>query len=121
MAIVGLVDFLAPDLEAMLERYARVRQCGRGARAHGLGRGQSVAAICEARGPADGSTLAAGLCRLLKKYSFRCSLEVFSSQLTELQPVIEENPEIGFTIAVMGWPIAVDEEEFARWKQNIGH
>jgi predicted TIM-barrel fold metal-dependent hydrolase len=44
---------------------------------------------------------------------------VFSSQLPELLPVIQQNPEIGFTIAVMGWPTAVDAQGFAGWKQSL--
>ncbi len=118
MAIVGLVDFLAPDLEARLERYA---ECA------------NVAAVREHMGWDEGNPLRRfakrgdllsdprwrrGL-RLLKGDRFRCSLEVFSSQLTGLRPVIEEHREIGFTIAVMGWPIAVDEQAFACWKQNM--
>jgi predicted TIM-barrel fold metal-dependent hydrolase len=57
--------------------------------------------------------------RLLKKYRFRCSLEVFSPQLPELLKVIRENPDTGFTIALMGWPTPTDEE-FGRWKRSLG-
>jgi predicted TIM-barrel fold metal-dependent hydrolase len=33
--------------------------------------------------------------------------------------VIQQNPGIGFTIAVMGWPVAVDADGFGRWKQSL--
>ncbi|MFL6429341.1 MAG: amidohydrolase family protein [Acidobacteriaceae bacterium] len=118
MAIVGLVDFLAPDVERMLESYAR---CA------------NVVAVREHMGWDEHNALRRFAKRgdlltdvawrqrlgLLKKYKFKCSLEVFSSQLPELSTVIEENPEIGFTIAVMGWPSAVDREGFARWKDSL--
>jgi predicted TIM-barrel fold metal-dependent hydrolase len=117
MAIVGLVDFLAPDLEARLERYD---ECA------------NVAAVREHLGWDEGNPLRRFAKRgdllsdprwqrglsLLKGDRFKCSLEVFSSQLPELLPVIEQHPEIGFTIAVMGWPVAVDEQAFAQWKQS---
>ena len=57
--------------------------------------------------------------RLLKKYRFKCSLEVFSPQLADLLIVIRENPEIGFTVAVMGWPSPAADEEFVRWKRSL--
>jgi predicted TIM-barrel fold metal-dependent hydrolase len=118
MAVVGLVDFLAPDLEARLEHYA---ECA------------NVAAVREHLGWDEGNPLRRFAKRgdllcdarwrrglgLLKGDRFKCSLEVFSSQLPELLPVIQQNPEIGFTIAVMGWPIAVDKQAFAHWKQSL--
>ena len=33
--------------------------------------------------------------------------------------MVRLNPDIGFTIAVMGWPIATSEVEFTRWKQGL--
>jgi predicted TIM-barrel fold metal-dependent hydrolase len=118
MAIVGLVDFLAPELEATLENYAR---CA------------NVAAVREHMGWEEDNPLRRFANRpdllsdprwrqglsLLKRYNFKCSLEVFSPQLADLLPVIEANPEIGFTIAVMGWPATLDEHEFARWKHSL--
>jgi predicted TIM-barrel fold metal-dependent hydrolase len=115
---VGLVDFLAQDLEATLERYAA---------------SANVAAVREHLGWDEGNPLRRFAKRgdllsdvhwrrglaLLKKHRFKCSLEVFSSQLPEMLPVIQQQPETGFTIAVMGWPIAVDEQEFARWKKCL--
>ena len=58
--------------------------------------------------------------RKLKNYRFRCALEAFSPQLPDVLAVLRENPEIGFTIALMGWPTPSDDDEFARWKLNLG-
>jgi predicted TIM-barrel fold metal-dependent hydrolase len=33
--------------------------------------------------------------------------------------VIRENPETGFTVAVMGWPVPADDAEFTRWKRSL--
>jgi predicted TIM-barrel fold metal-dependent hydrolase len=57
--------------------------------------------------------------KLLARYEFKCSLEVFSPQLPDLLAAVRLNPDIGFTIAVMGWPIATSEVEFTRWKQGL--
>ena len=119
MAIVGLVDFLAPDLEARLDAYAG---CGHVAavREH-LGWDEVDAMRRFAiRGdlPTD-ARWRAGL-SLLKKYRFKCSLEVFSPQLPDVCAMVQRNPEIGFTVAVMGWPSSVDDAEFARWKRDMG-
>ena len=55
----------------------------------------------------------------LKGKRFKCSIEVFSSQLAELLSVVTENPDLGFTIAVMGWPNKVGSDEFDRWKSGL--
>jgi predicted TIM-barrel fold metal-dependent hydrolase len=57
---------------------------------------------------------------LLKKYRFKCSLEVFSPQLPDACATAQRNSEIAFTMAVMGWPRSVDDAEFARWKRDMG-
>ena len=117
MAIVGLVDFLAPDLEARLDAYAG---CGH------------VAAVREHLGWDEvdamrrfairGDLLTDARWReglsLLAKYRLKCSLEIFSPHLTRW--IRRGAPEIGFTIAVMGWPSSVDDAEFARWKRDMG-
>jgi predicted TIM-barrel fold metal-dependent hydrolase len=118
MAIVGLVDFLAPDLEERLDAYA---QCA------------NVTAVREHLGWDPDSPLRRFAKRpdlltdtywrhgltCLARYRFKCSLEVFSPQLPDLLTVVQLNPNIGFTIAVMGWPITTDKHEFRRWRQNL--
>ncbi len=118
MSIVGLVDFLNPDLEARLEAYARC---------------PNVTAVREHLGWDDDHPLRRMSKRpdlltdpqwrkglgLLRNYDFKCSLEIFATQLPELLSVAQLYPEIGFTIAVMGWPQAVDNSSFTRWKQYL--
>jgi predicted TIM-barrel fold metal-dependent hydrolase len=118
MAIVGLVNFLEPDLEERLEAYT---QC------------QNVTAVREHLGWDEGNRLRRFAKRgdllrdsqwrhrlgLLRKYDFKCCLEVFSPQLPDLLAVIQQNPEIGFTIAVMGWPLVLDEQGRMQWKRDL--
>jgi predicted TIM-barrel fold metal-dependent hydrolase len=118
MAIVTLVDFLAPDLEARLEactqhaHVAAVRQ-------H-LGWDENRPLRCMAkRGDLLRNAQWRQGVRALKKYNFKCSLEVFSPQLPDLLTVIQENPEVEFTVAVMGWPSAGDDETFDSWKRAL--
>jgi predicted TIM-barrel fold metal-dependent hydrolase len=118
MSIVGLVDFLSPDLEERLEAYAQCRNVT-AVREH-LGWDNDVLLRRFAKRPdlLTDSQWRKGL-RLLGKYKLKCSLEVFSSQLPDLLAVVQLNPDIGFTIALMGWPQSVDEAGFARWKQSL--
>ncbi|HEX6495055.1 MAG TPA: amidohydrolase family protein [Acidobacteriaceae bacterium] len=118
MAIVGLVDFLAPDVETTLESYARCANVVAVREHMGWDEHNALRRFAK-RGDLLTDTDWRRRFGLLKKYHFKCSLEVFSSQLPELTTVIEENPEVGFTIAVMGWPIAVDREGFTRWKDGL--
>jgi predicted TIM-barrel fold metal-dependent hydrolase len=118
MVIVGLVNFLEHDLEERLEAY---RQC------------QNVTTVREHLGWDEGNRLRRFAKRgdllrdsqwrnglgLLRKYDFKCCLEVFSPQLPDLLAVIQQNPEIGFTIAVMGWPLVLDEQGRMQWKRDL--
>jgi predicted TIM-barrel fold metal-dependent hydrolase len=118
MGIVGLVDFLAPDLEARLERYAACANVVAVREHLGWDEGNPLRRFAKRGDLLSDARWRRGL-GLLKGDRFKCSLEVFSSQLPEMLPVIQQNPEIGFAIAVLGWPIAVDAHGFARWKHSL--
>ena len=118
MTIVGRVDFLAPDLENTLEQYMRYPNVS-AVREH-LGWDIHRA---ERRFATRGDLLThpqwlSGLDKL-SCTPFRCSLEVFLSQLPTLAHIFESHPEIGFSIAVMGWPSGTDQENFAKWKESL--
>ena len=118
MAIVELVDFLAPDLESRLDAYAQHANVV-AVREH-LGWDANNSQRCMAkRGDLLRDASWRQGVRLLSNYRFKCSLEVFSPQLPDLLTVIRQNPETGFTIAVMGWPTTVDDGEFERWKRSL--
>jgi predicted TIM-barrel fold metal-dependent hydrolase len=118
MAIVGLVDFLAQDLDARLAEYARNPRVS-AVRQH-LGWDPDRA---DRRFAARGDLLAdpkmlAGLGNLAHT-RFKCSLEVFSPQLPSLAPIVEALPGVGFNVAVMGWPSATDGEAFSHWRAHL--
>jgi len=119
MSIVGLVDLLAPDLEERLDKYT---QCSNvtGVREH-LGWDEDNPKRRFAKRPdlLTNSRWLKGL-SLLARYRFKCSLEVFSPQLPNLLTAVRLNPNIGFTIVLMGWPARTDDEsEFRRWRQTL--
>jgi predicted TIM-barrel fold metal-dependent hydrolase len=118
MAIVGLVDFLAPDLDARLEKYAQCKNVA-AVREH-LGWDQNDPQRRFAKRPdlLTDSNWREGLSRL-GSYQFKCTLEVFSPQLPDLLEVVKLHPEIGFTIGLMGWPLSTDESGFKRWRLNL--
>src|SRR5271155_996004 len=110
-AIVGLVDFLAPDLEVRLEAYV---QCANvtAVREHlAWDEHNPLRRFAKRSDLLTDSQWRNGL-RLLNRYNFKCSLEVFSPQLPDLLTVVGMNPEIGFTIAVMGWPLTLNQDGF---------
>lgn len=117
MAAVELVDFLEPDLEARLDVYAQHANVAAVRQHLGWDGKNSMRCMAKRGDLLTDSRWREGV-RRLKNYRFRCSLEVFSSQLPDLLTVIRENLEIGFTIALMGWPLPTDEE-FARWKRSL--
>lgn len=114
-ALVAMVDFLDPDLERKLEQYDGLRHLT-SVREHmvwhetnPLKRFAKRADLL--RDPSWRKQLA-----LLNHRRLKCGLEVFAHQLPDLIDVIRAHPQIGFTVAVMGWPIDVSDEGFARWR-----
>jgi predicted TIM-barrel fold metal-dependent hydrolase len=118
VAMIGLVYLTSTDLERTLDIYS---QCSRvsAVRQH-LGWDANNPLRRFAKGPdlLTDPRLLQGL-KTLKKYRFKCSLELFGSQLPLLFDVVKSNPEIRFALPVMGWPLALDPSGFAKWKQDI--
>jgi predicted TIM-barrel fold metal-dependent hydrolase len=120
MSFVGLVDLLAPDLEARLDKYTQCPNVG-GVREHvAWDEGNPNRRFAKRPDLLTDSRWLHGL-SVLAKYRFKCSLEVFSSQLPDLLTAVRLNPDIGFTIVLMGWPVRTDESEFTRWRRNLAN
>jgi predicted TIM-barrel fold metal-dependent hydrolase len=118
IALVGLVDLLAPDLEDTLGVYS---QCSHlvGVRQHLGWDEQNPLRRFATRGDLlTDPHLLQGL-KALSKYKFKCSLEMFAPQLKDLRPVVEKSPDISFWIAVIGWPLDLGKAGFAQWKQDV--
>jgi predicted TIM-barrel fold metal-dependent hydrolase len=118
LAIVGVVDFLAPDLEKTLHEYTRIPNLS-GVRQHMGWDPHRAERRFAARGDlfTDPQWLR-GLGKL-SSTPFRCSLEVFSHQLPALAHVVETHPEISFGVGAMGWPSGTDQQSFAEWKESL--
>jgi predicted TIM-barrel fold metal-dependent hydrolase len=117
-AMVALVDFLDPRLDERLQAYRSLPNVT-AVREH-LGWDTSNARKRFAKrsdlltDPAWQRGIAA-----LRKHDFRCGLEVFSPQLPDLLEVIRQYPDLGFTLANMGWPIDLSPTGFKQWQQNV--
>ena len=119
MALVGLVDFRDPDLPERLDIY---RACSNltAVRQH-LGWDEHNPRRRFAPRPdlmRDPEWLR-GLERL-KGTDLRCGLEVFAPQLPDVLDVIGRCPGIGFTVAVLGWPLDRGFDGYTRWKSDMG-
>jgi predicted TIM-barrel fold metal-dependent hydrolase len=117
-SMVVLADFLDPKLEQRLEVYAALPNVV-AVREH-LGWDPNNALRHFAKrpdiltDPAWRTGLAA-----LRRYNFRCGLEVFAPQLPDLCDVVRMYPDIGFTLAVMGWPLDLSRTGYAQWRQDL--
>jgi predicted TIM-barrel fold metal-dependent hydrolase len=117
-AIVALVDFLDPRLEERLGAYAALPAITAVRQHLGWDSGNPLRRFA-ARGDLLGDTAwRRGLSRLAAT-SYKCGLEVFAPQLPELLLVVRGNPEIGFTVAVMGWPLDVTPAGFEQWRRDM--
>jgi predicted TIM-barrel fold metal-dependent hydrolase len=118
VALVGLVDLLAPDLERILDIYS---QCSHLVAVRQHFGWDETNPLCRFAPRGDLLTdprLLLGL-KTLAKYKFKCSLEMFAPQLKDFRAVVERNPEIFFWIAVTGWPLELSKPGFARWKHDM--
>ncbi|MDQ6434047.1 amidohydrolase family protein [Mesorhizobium sp. LHD-90] len=118
MALVGVVDFADPGLPRQLEAYRNVP--GLSAVRQHLGWDEKVPLRRMAARPdfmSDPDWLK-GLGSLQGR-DLHCGLEVFAPQLPELLGVVRAHPQIGFTIAVMGWPTDRGAEGFSRWRTDM--
>jgi predicted TIM-barrel fold metal-dependent hydrolase len=118
LPLVARVEFLDPALEQRLEAYAALpgvvavrEHLGWDAsdpRRHFAARPDLLTATAWREG------LGA-----LRRYGFRCALEVFAPQLPDLLGVIRLYPDLEFTLAVMGWPLDLSPDGYARWQRDI--
>ncbi len=118
MALVGLVDFADPVLPDRLDIYGTIPNLT-AVRQH-LGWDEHNPLRRMASRP-DFMTDPAWLKGLgtLKSQNLRCGLEVFAPQLAQLLAIVPAHPDIGFTIAVMGWPTDLSSESYARWRSDM--
>ena len=116
--MVGLVDFLDPALEERLEAYAALPNVVAVREHLGWDAGNALRRFAKRPDLLTDSAWRHGL-GALRRHGFRCGLEVFSPQLSDLHDVVRLHPEIGFTLAVMGWPLDLSPAGYARWRNDL--
>lgn len=117
-ALVGLVNFLDPNLEHKLEQYKSLPRVT-AIREH-ISLGNTT---FNENNSLQHSLLAnpkwQKRLNILNQYNFKCGLEVFAHELDDLIKVIKLYPNTKFTIALMGWPKDLSTEGFIWWKQKM--
>ena len=118
IALIGLVDFLSPNLQSTLEAYADCPNfCG--VREHlAWDEDRPLRRFADRSDLLRDPQWRKGV-RRLSLYPFSCQLEIFSTQLHDLLPIIHENEQTPFTIAVMAWPNRTDQDGFTHWRANL--
>lgn len=117
-SMVVIIDFLDPTLEEKLELYSSLHNVT-AIREHMVWDNENPKKRFAKRpNLLSDPTWQKGL-EVLNKYNFKCGLEVFAPQLNELMNVIQCYPNVGFTLAVMGWPLDLSEEGYKQWRQDI--
>src|SRR5262245_48131671 len=117
-SVVGLVDFLDPALEERLEAYAALPNVVAVREHLGWDTGNALRRFARRPDLLTDPAWRQGL-GALRRFGFRCGLEVFAPQLSDLHDVVRLHPEIGFTLAVMGWPLDLSPAGYARWRHDL--
>ncbi|WP_196073459.1 amidohydrolase family protein [Nakamurella alba] len=118
MALVGLADFADPLVEARLELLEALPNVTAVRQHLGWDPVDPVRRMTSRPDHMTDPVWDAGLARL-GRTDLRCALEVFAPQLAELTAVVRRHPDIGFTIAVLGWPTALDPDSRSRWRADM--
>ena len=118
MALVGLADFADPGLPQRLELLASLANVTAVRQHLGWNPADPLRRMASRPDYLTDPVWDAGLTRLART-DMRCGLEVFSPQLADLTAVVRRHPDIGFTVAVLGWPTELDAGGQARWRADM--
>jgi predicted TIM-barrel fold metal-dependent hydrolase len=118
MALVGLVDFADPGLARRLDVYRAVPNLTAVRQHLGWNERDSLRRMASRGDFMTDPGWLKGL-NSLKGQDLRCGLEVFAPQLAQVLAVVRAHPEIGFTIAVMGWPTDLGPDGYASWRSEM--
>jgi predicted TIM-barrel fold metal-dependent hydrolase len=117
-ALVAFVDFLDPDLESKLEQYSTLPNLT-SVREHLVWDDDNPLKRFAKRPDLLADSAWSKSLALLERHNFKCGLEVFAHQMPDLTRVVQNHPNIGFTIALMGWPLDLSKAGFDRWKRDL--
>jgi predicted TIM-barrel fold metal-dependent hydrolase len=118
MALVGLVDFADPDLPRRLDIYGSIPNLTAVRQHLGWDERNPLRRMASRPDFMTDPAWLRGLDRL-KRQNLQCGLEVFAPQLARLLTIVRAHPDIGFTVAVMGWPTDLGPESYTRWRSDM--
>jgi predicted TIM-barrel fold metal-dependent hydrolase len=118
-AMVALVDFLDPRLEERLEIFSTLPNVAAVREHLGWDFGNSRKRFAKRPDLLTDPAWRQGLVSL-QRHDFKCGLEIFAPQLPELIEVVRQHSNLGFTVAVMAWPLDLTTDGFDQWKRAIG-
>lgn len=117
-SMVVLVDFLDPALDERLEAYSALPHVVAVREHLGWDTGNPLRRFAKRpdllRDPAWRRGLGA-----LERHRFKCVIELFAPQLSDLPSVTRLYPDIGFTLAVMGWPLNLSKAGYEQWRHDL--
>jgi predicted TIM-barrel fold metal-dependent hydrolase len=119
LAMVALVDFLDPRLEERLDIYRSLPHVTAVREHLGWDADNPLKRFAKRSDLLSDPAWQRGVARL-RGHDFKCGLEVFAPQLPDLLKVVRLYPDIGFTLAVLAWPLDLSPVGFARWKRDLG-
>ena len=117
-AMVALVDFRDPALGERLDLYRTLPNVTAVREHLGWDPGDPRRRFAARPDLLGDPAWRAGLSSL-RGWDVACGLEVFAHQLPELLDVVRLQPDIRFTLAVMGWPLDLSAEGRERWGQSV--
>jgi predicted TIM-barrel fold metal-dependent hydrolase len=117
-AMVALVDFLDPGLDERLQAYRSLPNVTAVREHVGWDTSNPRRRFAKRSDLLTDPAWRLGIASL-RKYDFRCGLEVFAPQTPQLLEVIRQYPDLGFTLAVMGWPLDLSPTGFTQWQKDI--
>jgi predicted TIM-barrel fold metal-dependent hydrolase len=116
--LVVLVDFIDPALQQRLEAYTALPTVVAVREHLGWDTGNALRRFAKRPDLLTDPAWREGL-GALRGHGFKCGLEVFAPQLSDLYDVVRRHPEIGFTLAVLGWPLDLSPAGYARWRHDL--
>jgi predicted TIM-barrel fold metal-dependent hydrolase len=118
MALVALVDFADPNLARCLDAYREIPNLTAVRQHLGWDERHPLRRMAPRRDFMSDPVWLNGI-DMFEGQDFRCGLEVFGPQLGDVLSVVQAHPDIGFTIAVMGWPSDLTSAGYARWRSDM--
>lgn len=55
----------------------------------------------------------------LQRHGFKCVIELFAPQLSDLPSLARLYPDTGFNLAVIGWPLDLGKAAFDQWRHDL--